>query len=168
MARDMADLVGSISRMPAALRAAQKVGVTRAAYFTKKQIVQEIVRDVGADMRMSNARGRGKLGVGYQVKQYPGNAVAFVKPRGPAFMWRWLEDGTDGHIIRARGSKSTRRGNRRPGARALTTPNGLYTRVYVRGMEPKNTWSDGRRAAVPKLPEIIQEATRQAVVKAWK
>ena len=167
MARGLADLAKSASRTAEELGKAQRTGVFKAALHTKKLIEVELVRAVGADKRMSNARGRGKLSVGFDVKGST-NPTALIKPRGPIYQWRWLEDGTKDHAIRARGSKLTKRGNRRPGARALTAPGGLYSRVWVRGMEPKKPWDKGKRKAIPDTPRIFQLEIRKAVAGAWK
>jgi len=165
MARDLADLARSAASTADELGKAQRTGVFKAAMHTKKMIRAEIVSAVGADRKMSNVRGKAKLDAGFDIKGTT-NPTALIKARG--FYFGWVEFGTRDHAIRARGSKFTRRGNRRPGARALTAPGGLYSRVWVRGMEPKKPWDKGKRKAIPDTPRIFQLEIRKAVAGAWK
>jgi len=164
MARDLADLARSAANMPAELQKAQRSGVFKAAMHTKKMIRAEIVSAVGADRKMSNVRGKAKLDAGFDIKGTT-NPTALIKARGHYF--GWVEFGTQDHAIRARGSKFTRRGNRRPGARALTTPGGMYSRVWVRGMEPKRPFEKGWKRAAPETPLIFQREVRAAFARGW-
>lgn len=125
-----------------------KVALGAASLEVKKAIVEQARRDTG-DGRMGNV-GRGvKLNVRFDVKGHQSTIRAV-----PPGVWSMLSSGTRPHMIRPR---------RRRGKRALTTPYGLFSRVWHPGSRGKRTWTRGLDRGLPKAVDQLRRPALTAV-----
>lgn len=99
--------------------------VRDASGLIAESIDAQLRADTG-DGRLSNAHGYGAVDVQVTVT----GDSATVRNAGDKVVWGWLEDGTNAHVVRARG-------------RALRTPVGPRRSARVSGMAAKQTWTKG-------------------------
>jgi hypothetical protein len=164
MPRNLADLAASVHRTSEALEKAPRAGVFQASMHTKTLILAQIVTAIGADRRLSNLKRGGPLNVGFNIVGTT-NPTSMIKARG--FYFAWVEEGTHPHQITPKGSRRTKRGNRRSGAKGLTIDGGVYAHANHPGTEGKHPFAKGVNLARPMVPGIFQAETRKAVIRSW-
>ena len=131
----------------------------------KKISDQEVARDVGGDLAMSNfGRGRTKIRLKDDFKSGSGQASVTLKPwPSSAAPWSWLESGTSAHKVgRRRKRNSTGRLQRR---RMVIGGNVRSGPWVVRGMAPKRTFSRIEARADREVKRIGLEEVKRVLRK---
>lgn len=127
------------------------------AYRGKKDVMTEVVKDLGPDMRMRNW-GRFRFGAGYELTS---NTSATLTPR-PAGPWRVLNFGRYGK------PRAYPRGRRRK--KIYRTPMGPRTATQASGWasgrtQGKRTFENAAKVIARRTPERVHEATSKAISK---
>ena len=127
----------------------------------KKISDQEVARDVGGDLAMSNfGRGRTKIRLKDDFKSGSGQASVTLKPwPSSAAPWSWLESGTSAHEVGFRRRKGKGRRRMVVGGNVRSGP------WVVRGMRPKRTFSRIEARADREVKRIGLEEVKRVLRK---